>query len=59
MSRKILEQMKEHLERIKKFHKLDLKEGFGGVFMPDLMDKKLKTGATELRWQFFFPAEAI
>jgi integron integrase len=59
LPKKIIPEMKVHLERVKKLYNLDLEEGFDGVFMPGLMDKKLKTGATELRWQFFFPAKEL
>lgn len=40
------------------FYKLiESYKGYEGVFMPGLLDKKLKNGPKELRWQFFFPAK--
>jgi len=59
LPKKILPEMRTHLERVKKLHTRDLKEDYDGVFMPDLLDKKYKNGAKELRWQFFFPARKL
>ncbi len=56
---KVIPEMKEHLERVKNLHTLDLKEGFIGVFMPDLLEKKYKNSAKEFAWQFFFPAKEL
>lgn len=56
---KVIPEMKAHLDRVKHLHALDLKEGFSGVFMPDLLEKKYKNSAREFAWQFFFPAKEL
>ena len=37
----------------------DLDTGYGGTFLPDLIDKKYKNAAKELAWQWFFPAKTL
>ena len=37
-------------------HQKDLDEGYGSVFMPDVMERKNPNAAKELIWQFVFPA---
>ncbi len=59
LPKKVIPETKEHLERVKNLHTLDLKEGFSGVFMPDLLEKKYKKSAKEFAWQFFFPAKEL
>jgi site-specific recombinase XerD len=46
----------EHLERVKRLHEKDLAAGFGRVFMPDALDRKLPNAAAEFIWQYVFPS---
>lgn len=59
LPKKILTEISDHLKRVKKLHKHDLREGFDGVFLPDSMEKKYKNSAKEFAWQFFFPAKTL
>jgi integron integrase len=59
LPQKIISELKEHLKRVKILHAHDLKEGYSGVFLPELIDKKYKNSATEFAWQFFFPAKEL
>ncbi len=59
LPKKVLPEMKEQLNRVKNLHKLDLKEGFSGVFMPDQLEIKYFMSGKELAWQFFFPAKEL
>jgi integron integrase len=59
LPKKIISELKEHLERVKNLHVRDLKERYTGAFMPELIDKKYKNSATEFGWQFFFPAKEL
>ena len=56
LPKKIIPELKEHLERVKKLHKNDLNKNYDGVFMPGQIEKKYRNSAREFSWQFFFPA---
>jgi len=51
------EPLKEQLTRVKEIHEKDLSEGWGAVPMPDALDRKYSSGATEWPWQYVFPQE--
>jgi integron integrase len=55
----LLPALREHLEKVKRLHELDLAAGFDGVFMPGALDHKWKSAAKELIWQWFFPAKTL
>jgi len=60
LPRKILPELKEHLERVKTLHKKDMENKlWDGVFMPGQMEIKHKNSAKEFAWQFFFPAKQL
>jgi integron integrase len=48
-----------HLERVKKLHQKDLKDGYSGAFMMNQLEKKYKNAGKEFVWQWFFPAKAL
>jgi len=48
-----------HLERVKKLHDADLAAGFGRVFLPHALDRKLPSAAAEFRWQYVFPSSKL
>ena len=54
LSKKIIPELKEHLERVRNLHRHDLNKGYDGVFMPGLLENKHKNSAKEFGWQFFF-----
>jgi integron integrase len=56
---KIIEPLKKHLEKVKKLHEKDLKEGYGMVYLPDALERKYKNADKEWGWQFAFPASQI
>lgn len=56
---KIIEPLKKHLEKVKRLHEKDLKEGFGTVFLPYALERKYKNANKELKWQYVFPARQI
>ena len=56
---KIIRELKDHLESVVALHQKDLDTGYGGTFLPDLIDKKYKNAAKELAWQWFFPAKTL
>ncbi len=51
------EPLEEHLARVREIHEADRAEGWGAVPMPDALDRKYSSGATEWPWQYVFPQE--
>ena len=49
--------LEEHLRRVKAVHEKDLAEGWGGVPLPDALDRKYPNASREWRWQWVFPQE--
>jgi integron integrase len=46
----------EHLVETKAIHEEDLARGFGRVWLPNALEKKLPNAPAEWRWQWVFPA---
>jgi integron integrase len=46
-------------ERIKELHRKDLEKKYDGVFLPGSFERKSKSSAKELVWQWFFPAQSL
>jgi integrase len=55
----IVPELKTHLQAVIDLHQEDLKSGYAGTFLPDLLKKKYKNAAKELVWQWFFPAKTL
>jgi integron integrase len=50
------EPLREHLARVQQLHELDLKEGFGQVFLPFAVERKYPKAASQWEWQYVFPS---
>jgi len=48
--------LQRQVERVRLFHAEDLAAGFGQVYLPNALEKKYPNAATELAWQYLFPA---
>ena len=55
----LMDDLKGHLQRVIALHEKDCKNGYDGVFLYGLLEKKYKNAAKELIWQWFFPAENL
>src|SRR5207253_3594766 len=51
-----IEALKTHLRKVRVLHLGDLKEGFGKVQLPFLLERKYPRAAVEWSWQFVFPS---
>ena len=51
--------LRHHLEKVRRLHEKDLADGFGRVYLPDALERKLPGAATEWKWQFVFPSAAF
>jgi integron integrase len=49
--------LREHLHRVKARHEQDLAEGFGSVYLPTALERKIPSASREWAWQYVFPAE--
>jgi integron integrase len=51
--------LKKQIAEVKKLHKADLEAGAGRVYLPDALERKYANAATELIWQYLFPATKL
>jgi integron integrase len=55
----VRDELPAHLDRVRALHQRDLARGYGRVFLPDALDRKLPAAAAEWRWQYVFPAAVL
>lgn len=55
----LMQPLKEHLLRVKDLHQVDLRKGFGHVFLPNALARKYPNAAQEWIWQYIFPSSRI
>ena len=53
---KLLLTLKRHLASVKTLHKDDLQQGYGTVYLPDVLARMYPRAEKEFRWQFIFPS---
>ena len=51
--------LKQQLALVERLHQMDLRNGFGEVYLPEALSRKYQNAAKELRWQYVFPASAV
>jgi len=56
MSDSLIQPLQRQLERVRLLHEEDMAAGFGSVYLPNALDRKYPNAATELAWQYVFPA---
>ena len=52
----ITDTMQRHLLKVKSVHDMDLKAGFGAVYLPFALERKYKNTNRSWGWQYVFPA---
>ena len=55
----LMQPLKEHLLRVKDLYQVDLRKGFGHVFLPNALACKYPNAAQEWIWQYKFPSSRI
>jgi integrase len=55
----LIEPLKEHLQRVKRLHEEDLAKGYGAVYLPDALERKLSNASHEWLWQYVFPSDRL
>ena len=53
----LISDLKTHLSKVDMLHKMDLKNGYGEVALPNQLAKKYPNAAAQLRWQYVFPSK--
>src|SRR5712692_7521428 len=52
----VYEPLQRHLHTVKQLHAVDLKEGFGSVYLPYALERKYPDASHDWIWQYVFPA---
>jgi len=56
---KLINQLKDQLIYVQKIHTADLADGLGEVYIPLALGRKYPCAATEIGWQYVFPATKV
>lgn len=56
---KIKEELKIQVEKVKELHSKDLQNGYGSVYVPYALERKLPKAKYETKWQYVFPMNKI
>ena len=59
LPKKIHGAIMRQFEKVRALHQADLKQGDDGVFLPASFEKKAKSAARDLVWQWCFPAHRL
>jgi integron integrase len=54
---KLIQPLKQHIDKVKYLHNKDKEDGFGEVYMPFALARKYPNANRELKWQYVFPAK--
>jgi integron integrase len=55
----LIEELRFHLQIVKRLHQQDLEKGYGSVYLPFALERKYKNADREWIWQFVFPSDRI
>ncbi|MBL7221963.1 MAG: integron integrase [Phycisphaerae bacterium] len=55
----VRDELKTHLQVVRKIHKADLANGHGEASLPDSLARKYPNAGKEFGWQFVFPADNL
>lgn len=55
----ITPELLKQLEAVRALHEADLKTGYSGAFLDNLLEKKYPKAAREFIWQWFFPQQSL
>lgn len=56
---KLVEPLREHLEKVKILHESDLRRGLGRVGLPFALKSKYPNAEKEFCWQYVFPSKSV
>ncbi len=55
----LIDQLRTQIETVKRMHAKDLADGYGDVYLPHALAKKLPNAGKQTEWQFLFPSTKI
>jgi len=56
---KLKERISVQIENVTEMHLKDLKEGYGGVYLPYALERKAPNSQFETKWQYLFPMSKV
>ncbi len=56
---RMVEPLREHLEKVRGLHQEDLARDAGAVFLPNALERKYPNAAREWGWQYVFPSSRL
>jgi integrase len=59
LPKRLVEPLREQIERVRRLHDEDLAGGFGAVWLPNALRRKYRNAERELGWQYLFPAKSL
>jgi hypothetical protein len=51
----VMPALRDHLAEVKRWHDVDLAQGFGTVHLPGALERKMPNASREWAWQYVFP----
>lgn len=59
LPKRLVEPLREHLERVRLLHGKDAADGLPGVYLPEALERKAPSWAEELAWYWVWPAAGL
>ena len=59
LPRRLVDRLREQIERVRRLHEDDLALGFGRVWLPPALRRKYPNAERELGWQYLFPSNRL
>ncbi|MFQ3324063.1 MAG: integron integrase [Pseudomonadales bacterium] len=59
LPQRLIEKLKAQINKVESLHTEDMADGYGEVYLPDALSRKSPRAASELGWQYLFPASSI
>ncbi len=59
LPKSVVEQLRQHLEKVREGHHQDVSKGFGEVCLPDGLERKYPNAGKEWAWQYVFPSDRL
>ena len=53
------DELRNHLEKVREWHEMDLAEGYGEAPLPNALARKYPNAGREWGWQYLFPADKV
>ena len=57
LPQKLILPIQNQIQKVRLIHQLDLREGFGAVYLPFALERKYPGAGKEFKWQYLFQAD--